>query len=269
MLLQLAKDHSVGRFMHDCIHARHAKDAASVLEEHVSDAELNRFDFIPCEDGRRTALRGILDNVDAATLRTVVVLLAKPTGYGDDRPRSRRYADALVEIATLALDRKTVGDGRAHLQLTASVETVQGLEGAPGGELEFAGAVPAATVQRLACDAQIRRILLGPKSAVVDVGRAQRLPSPATRDALRTRASGGCEWPRCDRPVAFTHAHHLVHWGHGGGTDLDNLVLLCYRHHWMIHEGGWQLAREEAGLMLAIPPSRTHRSWIRPPVGDG
>lgn len=52
-------------------------------------------------------------------------------------------------------------------------------------------------------------------------------------------------------------------------TNLDNLVLLCYRHHWMIHEGGWQLAREEAGPMLAILPSRTHRSWIRPPVGDG
>jgi len=37
-----------------------------------------------------------------------------------------------------------------------------GLEGATGGELEFAGAVPAATVQRLACDARVRRILLGP-----------------------------------------------------------------------------------------------------------
>jgi hypothetical protein len=269
VLLDLALQNSVGRFMHDCTHARHAKDAAGVLEEHVSEAELNRFDFTPCEDGRRTAVRGIFDNVSAAALRTAVVLFAKPTGYGDDRPRSRRFADALVEIASLALDRTTVGEGRTHLQLTASVETVMGLEGAPGGELEFAGAVPAATVQRLACDARIRRILLGPTSAVIDVGRAQRLPGRPARDALRARASGGCEWPRCDRTVAFTNAHHLVHWGHGGGTDLENLVLLCYRHHWQIHEGGWQLARGEQGPLLAIPPSRTHRSWIRPPVGDG
>jgi hypothetical protein len=65
--------------------------------------------------------------------------------------------------------------------------------------------------------------------------------------------------------VAFTNAHHLVHWGHGGATDVDNLVLLCYRHHWLIHEGGWQLARVERGRLLAIPPSRTHRSWIRGP----
>jgi hypothetical protein len=144
------------------------------------------------------------------------------------------------------------------------VETVMGLEGAPGGELEFAGAVPAATVQRLACDARIRRVLLGPTSAVIDVGRVLRLPSPAARAALRAR-SGGCEWPGCDRPVAFTNAHHLVHWGHGGGTDMENLVLLCYRHHWLIHEGGWQLARVEGGRLLAIPPARLHRTWTRAP----
>ena len=23
--------------------------------------------------------------------------------------------------------------------------------------------------------------------------------------------------------------HHLLHWGHGGDTNLDNLVLLCWR----------------------------------------
>ncbi len=130
-----------------------------------------------------------------------------------------------------------------------------GLDGAPGGDLEFAGAVPAATVQRLACDARVRRVLLGPNSAVIDVGRALRLPSAAARAVLRAR-SGGCEWPGCDRPVAFTNAHHLVHWGHGGATDVDNLVLLCYRHHWLIHEGGWQLARVERGRLLAIPPSQ-------------
>jgi len=83
--------------------------------------------------------------------------------------------------------------------------------------------VPAATVQRLACDARVRRVLLGPSSAVIDVGRALRIPSSAARAALRAR-SGGCQWPGCDRPVAFTNAHHLVHWAHGGGTDLENLV---------------------------------------------
>jgi hypothetical protein len=265
-LLELAREHSVGRFGTDCTQARHAHDAAAVLAEAVSAAERNRCEFLPCEGGF-LALRGYFDPIAAATLQTAVFPLAKPTGAGDHRPRARRLADALVEIASHALDLGAVpstGGASTHLQLTASVETVMGLEGAPGGELEFAGAVPADTVQRLACDARVRRILLGPNSAVIDVGRSLRVPGPAARAALRVRA-GGCEWPGCDRPVAFTTAHHFVHWGHGGETEIANLVLLCYRHHWMVHEGGWQLARVEQGRLLAIPPARGHRSWIRPP----
>jgi Domain of unknown function (DUF222)/HNH endonuclease len=265
-LLELAREHSVGRFGRDCDHARHVYDAAAVLEEHVTAAERNRCEFIPCEGGFM-AMRGFFDPIAAATIKTAVLPLARRSGVGDDRPLPRRLADALVEVASHALDLgaiPTTGGVRTHLQLTASVETVMGLEGAPGGELEFAGAAPAATVQRLACDARVRRVLLGPDSAVIDVGRALRVPSPAARAALRVR-SGGCEWPGCDRPVAFTNAHHVVHWGHGGRSDVDNLVLLCYRHHWMVHEGGWQLARVERRQLLAIPPSRTHRSWIRAP----
>ena len=54
--------------------------------------------------------------------------------------------------------------------------------------------------------------------------------------------------------------------GPDGDTDLANLILLCYRHHWMVHEGGWQLAKVEHGWLLAIPPNATHRSWTRAPA---
>jgi hypothetical protein len=270
-LLEMAREHSVGRFSMDCTQARHAYDAAAVLREHVDGAERNRCEFVDCEGGF-LAVRGFFDPVAAATLKTAVFPFARPTGAGDHRPLQRRLADALVEVASHALDFgavPTAGGTRTHLQLTASVETVMGLEGAPGGVLEYAGAVPAATVQRLACDARVRRVLLGPNSAVIEVGRARRLPSAAARAALRAR-SGGCEWPKCDRPVAYTNAHHLVHWGQGGATDVDNLVLLCYRHHWLIHEGGWQLARVEHGRLLAIAPTPIFRTWTRAPaVGVG
>ena len=76
-------------------------------------------------------------------------------------------------------------------------------------------AVPAATVQRLACDASVRRVLLGPDSAVIDVGRALRVPSGAARAALRVR-DGGCVWPGCDRPSSWTNAHDIIHWSDGG-----------------------------------------------------
>src|SRR5437016_4010003 len=131
----------------------------------------------------------------------------------------------------------------------------QGAAGAPAGELEFSAApIAGATVQRLACDAGATRVLLGPDSAVVDVGRARRLPSASTRRGLAAR-DRGCVWPGCERPASWTSAHHLQHWAQGGNTDMANLVLVCYRHHWKVHEGGWQLVRGDDPAVLAVPAS--------------
>jgi 5-methylcytosine-specific restriction endonuclease McrA len=49
---------------------------------------------------------------------------------------------------------------------------------------------------------------------------------------------GGCVADGCDRPPRWTEAHHKVHWADGGPTSLDNLVLLCRRHHRMAHGQG-------------------------------
>jgi predicted restriction endonuclease len=72
-----------------------------------------------------------------------------------------------------------------------------------------------------------------------------------------------------DRPRLNIHlwidAHHVLHWGHGGETNLENLVLLCCRHHWKVHEGGWQVARADDGRVLAISPSHTYRARTRAP----
>ena len=62
--------------------------------------------------------------------------------------------------------------------------------------------------------------------------------------------------------------HHVVHWAHGGATTLENMVLLCHRHHWSVHKGGWRLLRAEDGRALAIPPSQTYQSWTRPRAPD-
>jgi hypothetical protein len=59
--------------------------------------------------------------------------------------------------------------------------------------------------------------------------------------------------------------HHVLHWGHGGDSNVPNLVQLCHRHHWSVHEGGWQLVLTEGRRVLAIPPSHRYRSWTRAP----
>jgi HNH endonuclease len=65
--------------------------------------------------------------------------------------------------------------------------------------------------------------------------------------------------------------HHITRWRQGGATELDNLVLLCHRHHWMVHEGGWELIRRDYGAMTAIAPmpavERRARAPDTTPVG--
>ena len=179
------------------------------------------------------------------------------TGDHDVRDLERRQADALVELAS-------GGGSQARIQVTSSVETLLRLAGAPAAEMEFSLPVSSTTVERLACDSSIARVLLDSESTVIDVGRSKRVVSEPARRALRAR-DGSCRWPRCDRPASWSAAHHVVHWIHGGTTDLDNLILLCHRHHWMVHEGKWQLVRGDDGRMLTIPPTVTFGPPARGP----
>jgi hypothetical protein len=135
-LLSLAVDHSVSRFGFDCTHARHAADAAGVLAEQVSAVESRRLEFSRCGDGR-IAIRGLLDPVGGAILRLALAPLAAPSGAGDERSQPRRSGDALVELASHALEHGFLAQGRSgqrpQLQLTASVEDGPGAGGRPRG----------------------------------------------------------------------------------------------------------------------------------------
>ena len=48
---------------------------------------------------------------------------------------------------------------------------------------------------------------------------------------------------------------------------MANLVLVCYRHHWKVHEGGWQLVRGEDQAVLAVPPMPGYVPRARAPDG--
>ena len=270
-LLDQAMNHNLSRFRADCAHARHAHDVEAFQAEQLKDVEYRTLDIRTGESGA-VFVKGFLDPVGGAAVCTALDSLARRTGSDDDRSRERRYADALVELAGHGLDGAIlprVGGQRPHLQVTTSLETLVGAAGSPAGMLERAGPIATHTVQRLACDASVTRVLLGPDSAVVDVGRARRLPSGATRRALHAR-HGGCQWPGCDRPASWTAAHHIKHWAHGGLTDLDNLVLLCHRHHWLVHEGGWELVRGDDGQVKSVAPiPMVRRKRARDPTPEG
>ena len=257
-LLRQAGNLSVTRFRNACMHARHAADPEGYVNEEKEGVEARSLTLTATDDGV-VIINGILDKEGGAALRTALEPLARRAGREDDRLRDRRMADALVDLSMHALDSGLIpqqASQRTHMQVTTTLETLMGLCGAPAAEMEFSLPISAKAVERLACDCSITRILLGSDSMVIDVGRAKRVISGPQRKALNAR-DRGCAWPGCDRPATWTSGHHLVHWIRGGGSDLPNLALLCYRHHWNAHEGSWQLVRTEDGRILTIPPTVT------------
>lgn len=253
-LLPLAKRLSPGRFFHTCLNYRHSVDAGGYNRDQERLHESRGLRMNTARDGC-LIITGLLDPVGGAAVRAALEPLARPSGAHDDRTPEQRNADALVEV---------VSTGKpASVQVTATLETLEGLHGAVAGEIEGSAPVSAATVQRLACDAAITRVLLSPESMVIDVGRSKRVVDGALRKALAIRDKH-CQWPDCERPASWCDGHHLVHWIHGGETNLDNCILLCKRHHRMIHEGGWQIIRTDEGEIVAVAPTITFGS-IRGP----
>ena len=254
-LLNKARDYTVGRFRNFCHHECHANDPDGYSAQETESAQARSLSLNTGEGGMLW-IRGVLDPEGGAVLRAALDPLSKRNGKGDDRRMDRRLGDAIVELAHHAMDRGTLprqGGQRPHLQVTTTLETLLQRCGAPAGELAFSPPISAKAVERIACDCNVTRILLDADSQVIDVGRSTRRISPQTRRPLNAR-DGGCRWPGCDRPESWTSAHHFEHWSRGGRTELPNLVLLCHRHHWMVHEGRWQLVKTDDGGYLTVPP---------------
>lgn len=198
----------------------------------------------------------VLDPEGGAIVMSALEPLAKPTGKDDHRSRDKRLGDALVEVCRHRLDQGSLprdGGVRPHLHLTATLEALRQLPGAAAVEIEHSLPISARALERIACDSTLTRIILGADSTVIDVGRARRVVSPSLRKALVVRDKC-CRWPGCERPASMTEAHHIVHWINGGRTVQQNTMLFCHRHHWLLHEGGWQIVVADDDRVLTVPP---------------
>jgi hypothetical protein len=176
----------------------------------------------------------------------------------DEVTPAQRRADALGLLAEAALaadlDRGSAGD-RYQVVLHVEAPTGEAAGDAPSGTVEVAhGAVDvsAETARRLSCDASVVAMTHGADGRILDVGRKTRTVPPSIRRALDARDRRcrfpGCTAHRCD-------AHHVEHWADGGVTSLDNLVLLCRRHHRAVHEGGFEVRPYGDGTLTFLRPN--------------
>jgi len=205
-------------------------------------------------------IRGRCSTEDAAFIKATLMPLAKPEPSlspgcepeacqipgcshdgRDPRDHGARMLDALVEacrrLQTAELLPECHG-ATPRITVTMNYEDLRDESGF--GTTETGEGVSASTIRRLCCDADVIPAVLGTNSAVLDVGRQQRLVTAAIWKALVARDQH-CRFHGCTRPPMMCHAHHIRHWIDGGPTSLDNMILLCGHHHRLIHTGPWTI----------------------------
>ncbi|MEV6349482.1 DUF222 domain-containing protein [Actinoplanes sp. NPDC051851] len=180
-------------------------------------------------------------------------------GHGDNRSPRQRRADALVEICRLAMRTEDLPtSGGQSSQVTVIIDYESLLTGTGAATTESGARVSAEVARRMACDAGLVPIVLNGEGMPLDLGRGRRLFSPAQRQAMAAR-DGGCAFPDCDMLSRWCDAHHMISWAEGGNTDVSNGVMVCRRHHRLVHEGGWRVRCGSDGLPDFIPPR-----WVDP-----
>jgi hypothetical protein len=191
--------------------------------------------------GGRWRLDGNLGAETGELLATALRLAQSPDVDGEPaRPPATRRGDALGDICRHFLDHQhthRAGRHRPHLNLTLDIDRYRALRTAGAASVDGTR-LDRPSTDRLLCDAALHRVLSHGRSAILDYGTATRtIPAPLY-NALVLR-DGHCRFPGCDRPTAWCEGHHIQPWQAGGPTQLGNLVLLCSRHHHLLHHPGW------------------------------
>jgi Domain of unknown function (DUF222)/HNH endonuclease len=220
---------------------RAAADPDRALEDEERRHERRRLDICPTAEGM-TGVHAELDAEDGQALITAIRAEmdaeTRSVAGPDLRTPTQRRADALGEICRQWLasrDRPNVGGERPNVVVTIDLESLVDRSGRRA-EMPDTGSITPETARRLACDADVTRVITRAGSEPLELGRRTKVVPPGLRKAIAVR-DRGCRFPGCGRPPGWCDAHHVVHWADGGETSLSNLVLLCRPHHRTIHRG--------------------------------
>jgi hypothetical protein len=220
----------------------------------VREAERSRFlRWWHADDGNRLGLEAELPAAQgaivASALQRVTDTLPVMPGEEDPTYVEARRADALVAVCSTRLAEDADPD-RATVVVHARFGDLAATRGS--AEIGDGGRIHPETARRLLCDSRVQTVIEDQEGEPLRLGRLTREPSASMMRLLRHR-DGECRFPGCGAR-RFTQAHHIVWWREGGPTDLDNLILLCFFHHKLVHEHGWAVHRHASGSLRWIEP---------------
>ncbi len=192
------------------------------------------------------------------------------------RTPDQRRADALSPLLREHRGAPTTIGDRPRIVVTIGEQDLRE-RAEKAGKLAKGAEITAGDLRRLCCDADLMPVVLGGASEILDVGRTQRLVTPAIRKTLTLR-DGGCVFPGCTAPDSACEAHHITPWWAGGHTALTNLVLLCPHHHKLVEPDRYNRSEDrwiihidpDTGQPVLTPPGRTTKFASRadpPPHG--
>ncbi|QDO89325.1 DUF222 domain-containing protein [Ornithinimicrobium ciconiae] len=180
-------------------------------------------------------------DADAALLEGVLNgPLAAPApaqdGTADQRSWGQRAYDALIMVINRGMSNpgSPPSSGRASVMITIKADPTTG-KPVGAGVTALGQILDPEQVGRFACTGDVTPIALGDYGEPLYLGRTVRLATPGQFKALLVR-DGGCTFAGCTVPGTYCDAHHLAWWSREGGTDILNLVLLCPRHHTLVHD---------------------------------
>ena len=181
----------------------------------------------------------------------------------DDRTGGQKRADILRAVfAAASSDSKTPRMGGAAPVVSLHVNAVDLADDSGVGWVDGVDApVSLRTVKQMICAGGYQKIVLGPDGELLHLGGKERFFTPGQRRALAAR-DGGCVIPGCAIPAHWCEVHHVVPWQHGGRTDTDNGVLVCWYHHHSIDTSGWEIRMIRGKPQTKAPPWLDHsRAW--------
>jgi len=262
---------------------RHALDPDEADKAALCRYERAGITLSPTLDGSM-AFSGLADEVTGSLIATAIDTAA-PLVPGDERTAARRRLDGLADIARRYLADADAprrgGGGHPHLIVTVDQTTLRAAgnrestdgqdnkdtgdagttsdsmsgSAGPGGTLSWIGRIAGSTASRIGCDSLATFVTISPHGEIQEAGTSRRFFTAAQRRAIIARDGDCCGWPWCDRPSAWSDAHHLTPVEQGGPTTVANGALPCEAHHLQLHEGRWQLHRLPDGRYIAHHPA--------------
>ena len=192
--------------------------------------------------------RFVFDDALTAEYQRAIGTAAIWEGSDDVRTGPTREADALFDVlAFYNANHTKAGTPRHRPHVEISINADDLAAGRCCSVTTEGDPIATSTTDAFLCDSTIQRFVMT-GSVPTDIGRTTR-SVPLEMFRAVAKRDGGCRHPGCDRKVAWCDAHHVKYWRHGGSTSIDNLVLLCVRHHHLIHRPGWQLKLLPDGIV--------------------